>query len=399
MIRALYTAASGMNAQQTNIDNIAHNLANVNTTGFKKARVEFEDLVYQQMRGAGHADSTSTETPIGLEIGLGTRAVGTARDFATGNLQTTNGPLDLAIEGQRLLPGDAAGRPHRPTRAPARSTSTPRAAWSPPRAIRSSRPITIPADATSVSISKDGIVSVTIAGQNAPQQLGTIELATFQNPPGLHAARRQLLRGDDRLGRGRRPARRAPKACGTLAQGFLEESNVSIVEEMINMILGQRAYEANSQVVRDRRRDAAAGQQPGAVDRDAGRAGPRRRRRCSAEAAAVAAVPAAEADVRAAIVRAVQARMGAPRPAVEVDGRGSARPRRAGRRRACGRRRTPAAAPAVRCASSCTPRRPAARGARRIGRRRRPRCGSRFAQATPGARRRRDRRAGRRRDA
>ena len=87
MIRALYTAASGMNAQQTNIDNIAHNLANVNTTGFKKARVEFEDLVYQQVRGAGAPNSSSTETPIGLEIGLGTRAVGTARDFATGNLQ------------------------------------------------------------------------------------------------------------------------------------------------------------------------------------------------------------------------------------------------------------------------------------------------------------------------
>ena len=99
MIRALYTAASGMTAQQTNIDNTAHNLANVNTTGFKKARVEFEDLVYEQVRGAGSPNSTSTETPIGLEIGLGTRAVGTARDFATGNLKTTNGPLDIAVQG------------------------------------------------------------------------------------------------------------------------------------------------------------------------------------------------------------------------------------------------------------------------------------------------------------
>src|SRR4029079_13773797 len=100
MIRALYTAASGMNAQQTNIDNTAHNLANVNTTGFKKARVEFEDLVYEQVRGAGSPNSTSTETPIGLEVGLGTRAVGTARDFASGNLKTTNAPLDIAIQGQ-----------------------------------------------------------------------------------------------------------------------------------------------------------------------------------------------------------------------------------------------------------------------------------------------------------
>ena len=100
MIRALYTAASGLNEQQTNIDNTAHNLANVNTTGFKKARVEFEDLVYQQVRGAGAPNSASTEVPIGLEIGLGTRAVGTARDFATGNLKTTNAPLDIAIQGQ-----------------------------------------------------------------------------------------------------------------------------------------------------------------------------------------------------------------------------------------------------------------------------------------------------------
>src|SRR5512137_596241 len=99
MIRALYTAASGMNAQQTNIDNIAHNLSNVNTSGFKKARVEFEDLVYQQTTQAGSPTSTSSESPIGLEIGLGTRPVATARDFARGNLKTTNAPLDLAIEG------------------------------------------------------------------------------------------------------------------------------------------------------------------------------------------------------------------------------------------------------------------------------------------------------------
>lgn len=99
MIRALYTAASGMNAQQANIDNVAHNLANVNTAGFKKARVEFEDLVYQEIRVAGAPTSASGEAPIGLEFGLGSRPVGTARDFATGNLRTTNAPLDVAIEG------------------------------------------------------------------------------------------------------------------------------------------------------------------------------------------------------------------------------------------------------------------------------------------------------------
>src|SRR5262249_58567649 len=99
MLRALYTAASGMNAQQTNIDNVAHNLANVNTTGFKKSRVEFEDLVYQTVRAPGTAASESTETPVGMEMGLGTRAVATARNFSAGNLRNTSAPLDMAIEG------------------------------------------------------------------------------------------------------------------------------------------------------------------------------------------------------------------------------------------------------------------------------------------------------------
>src|SRR5215510_2122462 len=99
MIRALYTAASGMNAQQTNIDNVAHNLANVNTTGFKKARVEFEDLVYQEVRAAGASASATTEAPVGLEVGLGTRAVATARNFGAGNLRTTSAPFDVAIQG------------------------------------------------------------------------------------------------------------------------------------------------------------------------------------------------------------------------------------------------------------------------------------------------------------
>jgi len=99
MIRALYTAASGMNAQQANMDNVAHNLANVNTTGFKKARVEFEDLMYQEARAAGSSASSSTEAPVGLEVGLGVRAVATSRNFSSGNLRSTGGPLDLAIEG------------------------------------------------------------------------------------------------------------------------------------------------------------------------------------------------------------------------------------------------------------------------------------------------------------
>lgn len=248
MIRALYTAASGMNAQQTNIDNTAHNLSNVNTVGFKKARVEFEDLVYQQTKIPGTPNSTATEVPIGLEMGLGTRAVATARDFATGNLRSTSGPLDLAIEGpgffQVTLPDgrtaySRAGAFH--LNAEGLLVTNEGYALDPQ--------ITIPQDATSISISKEGIVSVAISGQQAAQQVGTIELATFQNPAGLMALGGNFFSVTTASGE---PTTGVPgsEAIGTIAQGFLEESNVSIVEEMINMILAQRAYEANSRVVR-----------------------------------------------------------------------------------------------------------------------------------------------------
>jgi flagellar basal-body rod protein FlgG len=248
MIRALYTAASGMNAQQTNIDNIAHNLANVNTTGFKKARVEFEDLVYQQTRAAGTPNSASTETPIGLEVGLGTRAVGTARDFSGGNLKTTNAPLDLAVEGQGFFQVTLPDGRTAYTRAGAFHLNAEGGVVT-AEGYPLEPGITIPADAVSVSISKEGVVSASIAGQNAPQQIGTIELATFQNPPGLQPLGGNFFAVSTASGEATTGVP-GSEGMGTLAQGFLEESNVSIVEEMINMILGQRAYEANSKVVR-----------------------------------------------------------------------------------------------------------------------------------------------------
>jgi flagellar basal-body rod protein FlgG len=248
MISALYTAASGMNAQQANIDNVAHNLANVNTTGFKKSRVEFEDLVYQQIQAPGTPTSTETEAPIGLEAGLGVRAVATARNFSAGNLRSTNGPLDLAIEGQGFfqvtLPGGETGY----SRAGAFHLNgqgqlvTAEGAQLEPG-------ITVPANATTISVSKDGIVSAMVAGQTDPQQLGTIELASFQNPAGLQARGGNVFVATIASGD---PTTGVPGAegLGTLAQGFLEDSNVSVVEEMVNMILGQRAYEANSRVIR-----------------------------------------------------------------------------------------------------------------------------------------------------
>jgi flagellar basal-body rod protein FlgG len=248
MIRALYTAASGMNAQQTNIDNTAHNLSNVNTIGFKKARVEFEDLVYQQTKLPGTPNSSATEVPIGLEMGLGTRAVATARDFGTGNLRTTNGPLDLAVEGagffQVTLPDGRTAY----TRAGAFHLNAEGLVVT-AEGYSLEPQISIPSDATSISISKEGVVSVAIAGQQAAQQVGTIELATFQNAPGLQALGGNFFGVTTASGE---PTTGVPgtESMGTVAQGFLEESNVSIVEEMINMILGQRAYEANSRVVR-----------------------------------------------------------------------------------------------------------------------------------------------------
>jgi flagellar basal-body rod protein FlgG len=248
MIRALYTAASGMDAQQTNIDNVAHNLANVNTNGFKKSRVEFEDLVYQQVKAPGSPNTSSTESPLGLEIGLGTHAVATARDFAAGNLETTNGPLDLAVEGagffQITMPDGSLAY----TRAGAFHLNQDGQVVT-AEGYQLQPAITIPKDATSITISKQGVVSVSVAGQNAPQQVGTIELAIFQNPAGLQALGSNFYKVTTASGE---PTTTTPglEGAGTLAQGMLEQSNVSIVEEMINMILGQRAYEANSKVVR-----------------------------------------------------------------------------------------------------------------------------------------------------
>ncbi|MEO7191700.1 MAG: flagellar basal-body rod protein FlgG [Vicinamibacterales bacterium] len=248
MIRALYTAASGMNAQQTNIDNVAHNLANVNTTGFKKSRVEFEDLVYQEIRAAGASASATTEAPVGLDMGLGTRAVATSRNFSAGNLRASGGPLDLAIQGEGFfkvsLPNGTTGYTRAGTfHLDSQGTIVTSEGYS------VEPQITVPSTATSVSISKDGIVSATIPGQGASQQLGTLELATFANNGGLRPLGGNLFEPTSASGEAESGAP-GTDSRGTLVQGFVEDSNVSVVEEMVNMIIGQRAYEANSRVVK-----------------------------------------------------------------------------------------------------------------------------------------------------
>jgi flagellar basal-body rod protein FlgG len=237
-----------MNAQQANIDNVAHNLANVNTTGFKKSRIEFEDLVYQQVRAAGAAASSSTEAPVGLESGLGTRAVATARNFSAGNLRATGAPLDLAIEGQGFLQIAMPDGTKAYTRAGALHLDAQGIVVT-NEGYPLEPNITVPANALSVSISKDGVVSAQLAGQAASQTLGTIELANFANTGGLRALGGTLFAATTASGEAETGAP-GLDGRGSLVQGFLEDSNVSVVEEMVNMIIGQRAYEANSRVVK-----------------------------------------------------------------------------------------------------------------------------------------------------
>jgi flagellar basal-body rod protein FlgG len=237
-----------MNAQQANIDNVANNLANVNTAGFKKSRVEFADLVYQKIMAPGSPTSQESESPIGLEAGMGSRIVATARNFGAGNLRSTSGPLDLAIEGsgflQVALPGGETGY----TRAGAMHLNGQgQLVTADGNQIQPT--ITIPANAASISISKDGIVAVSLPGQTAPQQVGTIELANFQNPAGLEARGGNIFTATTASGDATTGVPGAD-GLGSVVQGFLEDSNVSVVEEMVNMILGQRAYEANSRVIR-----------------------------------------------------------------------------------------------------------------------------------------------------
>jgi flagellar basal-body rod protein FlgG len=238
-----------MNAQQANIDNVAHNLANVNTTGFKKSRVEFEDLVYQEIRVAGSSASATTEAPVrtgnrsrhesrgdGTQLFLQEICVQPARRWtwpskatASSRCRCRNGTTGYTRAGsfhldQQGLLVTAEGYGVEPQ-------------------------ITVPSNTTSLSISKDGIVSATIAGQTAAQQLGTIEIATFSNAAGLRPMGGNIFIRRPRPAK-RNPARPGTDARGTLQQGFLEDSNVSVVEEMVNMIMGQRAYEANSRVIK-----------------------------------------------------------------------------------------------------------------------------------------------------
>jgi len=248
MLRALYTAATGMQAQQVNIDTIANNIANVNTTGYKQGRAEFQDLLYQNIRSAGTASSSSSTYPVGLQLGMGTRPVATAKIYSQGDFQQTGNPLDLVIQGtgffQVRLPSGETGFTRDGT-----FHLNAQGAMSTADGNVLEPQITIPPGAQNIVIGADGTVSVTVSGQNAAQQVGTIQLANFQNAGGLNPVGGNLFvattaSGDAITG--------APgqTGLGTINQGFLEQSNVDIVKEMVNMIVAQRAYEVNSKAIK-----------------------------------------------------------------------------------------------------------------------------------------------------
>ena len=247
MMRALNTAASGMSAQQTAVDVIAHNLANVNTTGFRKNRAEFEDLIYQNIRTPGGTTGEGLKLPTGIQIGEGVRLVSTTQIHMQGSLLQTGNSLDLAIEGAGFFKITRPGGEIAYTRAgnfkldaDARLVTVDGYEIDPP--------ISIPTNATSLTVSPDGTVSVTVPDSTATQEVGKIQLANFLNPAGLLAIGRTLYTPTDASGEAIE-ADPGTEGLGTIAQGFLEASNVDVVNEMIDLIASQRAYEVNQRVI------------------------------------------------------------------------------------------------------------------------------------------------------
>jgi flagellar basal-body rod protein FlgG len=247
MMRSLWIAKSGMDAQQTQLDVISNNLANVSTNGFKGSRAVFEDLLYQNLRQSGSQSSQTTTVPTGLQVGTGVRPVATSRIFTQGSLQQTGNNLDLAINGQGFLqvqmPDGVIGY--------TRDGSLQRDAngvvvTSNGYPLQPS--ITIPANAQTITIGTDGTVGITIPGSAAVQNLGSIQLANFVNPAGLQSKGQNLYTETAASGT---PQTSTPGTNGTgvLNQGYVEASNVNVVEEMVSMIQTQRAYEINSKAI------------------------------------------------------------------------------------------------------------------------------------------------------
>ena len=250
MLRALWTSASGMIAQQTNLDVVTHNLANVNTQGYKKHRADVEDLLYQVWREPGTPVEPNSTVPTGVQVGLGTRVTATPSFMTQGNFQITDNPLDWAIAGQTMAGENAFFQVTQPdgtiayTRAGSWSIDGDGQIVSEDGMLLEPAMI-VPQDAVSVQLSRSGRVSVTMPGETEPQEIGQLELARFINPAGLRALGDRLFLETAASGA---PILGQPGEDGmpTVRQGVLEMSNVQVVEEMVGMIVAQRAYEANS---------------------------------------------------------------------------------------------------------------------------------------------------------
>ncbi|MBS0308708.1 MAG: flagellar basal-body rod protein FlgG [Proteobacteria bacterium] len=247
MIRSLWIAKTGLDAQQTQMDVIANNLANVSTTGFKRARAVFEDLLYQTMRQPGALSSQQTQLPTGLQIGTGVRPVATERIFTQGNLQQTGNAKDVAISGsgffQILMPdGTTAYTRDGNFQADNQGQLVTSSGFPVQPAI------TIPANTQSITIARDGTVSILQSGSSTPVQVGALQLATFVNPAGLESKGENLYAETVASGN---PSTNTPgtNGAGALIQGYTETSNVNVAEELVNMIQTQRAFELNSKAI------------------------------------------------------------------------------------------------------------------------------------------------------
>lgn len=247
MADALHVAKTGLNAQQTRMSVISNNLANVNTVGFKRDRANFETLLYQNTREVGAQTSQNTTLPTGLAVGTGVRVVSSEKLYTQGNIINTDNSLDLTVDGpgffQVLMPNGQIGY----TRAGNFSRNAQGQVVS-ANGYPLEPAITVPPNATSITVSNDGIVSVAIPGQTALQQVGTVELASFANPAGLKPMGESFALATPASGD---PTVGAPgqNGIGKLIQGALESSNVNVVEELVNMIETQRAYEVNSKAI------------------------------------------------------------------------------------------------------------------------------------------------------
>ncbi|MCE2988673.1 MAG: flagellar basal-body rod protein FlgG [Burkholderiales bacterium] len=247
MIRSLWISKTGLDAQQTQMDVLANNLANVNTAGFKRSKAVFEDLLYQNIRQPGAQSSQQTSLPTGLQLGTGVKPAATARVFTQGNLQQTGNNLDIAINGsgffQVQLPDGSTGY----TRDGSfRVDAQGQLVTSNGYALVPG--ITIPPNAQSVTIGQDGTVSISQAGSAAVTTVGTIQLSTFVNPAGLNSMGQNIFTETPASGTAT-PGNPGANGHGTLSQGYIETSNVNVVEELVAMIQTQRAYEINSKAI------------------------------------------------------------------------------------------------------------------------------------------------------